>query len=189
MRRTNRTIPPLSKQDILRFWEKVRIRGVDECWPWTAARDQCGYGQFGLGSRSDGSNDSFPANRVAWTIACGPVPVGLCVLHHCDNPPCQNPRHLWLGTRADNTFDMDRKGRRGYQTGNWGDKNGAHTHPECVLRGEQCPWSKMNARQVRKIRRRYAVGGISMRSLAGEHGVSISAIHKIVHYTIWAHDG
>jgi len=52
------------------------------------------------------------AHRHAWRAAYGPIPDGLWVLHRCDNPPCVHPEHLFLGTTADNTHDMDAKGRR-----------------------------------------------------------------------------
>lgn len=51
------------------------------------------------------------AHRVAWMITNGPIPDGLCVLHRCDNPPCVNPAHLFLGTVQDNNADRDAKGR------------------------------------------------------------------------------
>jgi hypothetical protein len=57
----------------------------------------------------------WKAHRVAWTLANGPIPAGMHVLHTCDNPPCCNPGHLWLGTQADNMADMARKGRTSNQ--------------------------------------------------------------------------
>lgn len=97
--------PPTLFFDVARFLAKVGIGSLDECWEWTAARHPSGYGTFyfnGKWSR---------AHRTAWELANGPIPEGLLVLHRCDNPPCVNPRHLWLGTDADNTRDMIAKGR------------------------------------------------------------------------------
>lgn len=88
-----------------RFWLKVDVREPDSCWEWTAYRDKTGYGTFGI----DGKKERAP--RVAWALASGEIPDGLCVLHTCDNPPCCNPKHLFLGTRADNVQDAIRKGR------------------------------------------------------------------------------
>lgn len=81
--------------------------GLGACWPWTACRDVNGYGHTGVGGK-----DRL-AHRVAWEVAHGPIPEGLDVLHHCDNPPCCNAyRCLFLGTQTDNNADMVAKGRR-----------------------------------------------------------------------------
>ncbi len=90
-----------------RFWDKVAIAGPEDCWPWTASLKSSGYGQFKV--RADRPPQS--ASRVAWMLFYGEA--GLFhVLHHCDNPPCCNPRHLFLGTAADNADDMVSKGRQ-----------------------------------------------------------------------------
>lgn len=91
------------------FWEKVDRRGPDECWPWLGARNDHNYGTIKIRRRTN------MATRVAWELQVGPVPKGLWLLHHCDNPPCVNARHLFLGTNADNMRDMISKGRSASQ--------------------------------------------------------------------------
>lgn len=93
-----------------RFWAKV-CRG-DGCWEWQGYRMPKGYGQVGIGH-----SGLILAHRLAWELTHGPVPTDLFVLHHCDNPPCCNPDHLWLGTKADNNRDMAQKGRHRGTTG------------------------------------------------------------------------
>lgn len=81
------------------------IPGPIGCMEWTARTDPDGYGEI----RVDGK--LWRAHRLAWTAANGPIPTGLQVLHHCDNPPCVNVQHLFLGTNKDNHADKKRKGR------------------------------------------------------------------------------
>lgn len=91
-----------------RFLSKVQAGQPDECWPWTSVRSRRGYGIF----RMDHEREHFTisAHRAAWAIANGRVPEH-GVLHHCDNPPCCNPAHLYDGTQKDNARDAIERGR------------------------------------------------------------------------------
>lgn len=104
---------PLSE----RFWSKVNRdtclgescgchRGLGHCWLWIGAKDVKGYGY--LGNRR---KPNIKAHRLSFSMHKGPIPKGKHVLHHCDNPPCSNPDHLFPGTQADNNRDKDMKGR------------------------------------------------------------------------------
>jgi hypothetical protein len=86
------------------FWSKVEIKNPESCWVWAGTKNRR-YGQFHF------RGDTIPAHRVSWMINRGPIPRGLWALHACDNPPCVNPDHLWLGTHTDNIKDMWDKGR------------------------------------------------------------------------------
>jgi hypothetical protein len=78
----------------------------DGCWGWVGATYPGGYGMINI----NGIN--YRAHRVAWTIKFGDIPDQMCVCHHCDNPKCVRPSHLWLGTQQENQEDKLRKGRQ-----------------------------------------------------------------------------
>lgn len=91
-----------------RFWPRVR-QGVG-CWEWTGSTDRKeGYGYVHLGGHE--VRRPMKAHRLSWEIHNGPIPEGQWVLHHCDNPKCVKPAHLFLGNRTDNMRDAARKGR------------------------------------------------------------------------------
>ena len=104
---------------------------------------------------------------MAWELANGrSVPDGLFICHRCDNPPCCNPAHLFLGTQTDNDRDRDSKGRN--------------------IRGDRHPDSKLTSVAVREIRRR-AAAGERQADLAREYGVTSTTLCQVVKRQTWKH--
>lgn len=132
------------------FWAKVARTGG--CWEWQAYRDPAGYGRFNVTPRKPAL-----AHRVAWEIENGPIPDGLCVCHHCDNPPCVRPDHLFLGTARDNSDDKIAKGRAVMPPHRRGE-----AHPAVVATDEQ----------VREARESYAAGREAQHEIAARLGVA-----------------
>jgi hypothetical protein len=142
-----------------RFWGKVQ-KG-EGCWEWQGHLGRNGYGLF----LHDGLYSG--PHRFSWELHYGPIPAGMHVCHHCDNPPCVRPDHLFLGTPLDNIRDMAAKGRR------------------ATLSGEKSATAKLGAEAVRLIRVRYAAGGITQKQLATEFGMGHTAIGQIVLRQSW----
>jgi len=155
---------PLPPTPLAQYWKQVDTSaGPDACWPWTGYRDKNGYGVFSIGGQHPLATRWGYANRV------GPIPDGHGILHHCDNPPCQNDRHWFTGTQADNNADKMQKGRQR-------NVRGVHQHD-----------AKLNDARVREIRTRYAAGGVSQKTLAAEYGVSQPAIGFLLRHKTWRH--
>jgi hypothetical protein len=150
-----------------RFWSKIQHRGDDECWEWQAGRVAYGYGFFQ--HKRNGQWRREPAHRIAWELTNGPIPNGLFVCHECDNPPCCNPRHLFLGTPRQNSLDMLDKDRASMPQG--------IRHPRYTAR--------LTEDQVREIRNRWP--GTTQQALANEYGVALMTINHILHRRTWAH--
>lgn len=131
------------------------------CKEWPSGLHKMGYGQ----RQYKGKN--WLAHRAAWDEEIGPIPNGLQVLHRCDNRPCCEITHLFLGTLADNMRDMVAKGRQS--------------------RGERVPQHKLTSCDVEDIRRTYAAGGMTQKALAAHYGVDPSNISRVVNRKQWTH--
>ena len=93
------------KQQQLIFYISKTITTSIGCMEWQGHLDTCGYGSVHFLGKIKG------LHRLIWELVKGIIPEGLQILHHCDNPPCINPNHLFLGTHQDNMADMVLKGR------------------------------------------------------------------------------
>lgn len=140
---------------IERLLAKVEL--PDGCWVWTGAKAVKGYGRIRTGTREDSRTEL--AHRAMWEAVHGPILGSAAVLHHCDNPPCVRPDHLYLGTLADNARDRDVRARTK---------------------------SRLTAEQVRLARTAYADGWTNAR-LARQFGVSDATMHAVVKGRSWRH--
>lgn len=145
-----------------RFEEKY-LSGAG-CWLWTGSKNSDGYGTVRADERIS------LAHRVAWQLAFGLIPNGMCVLHRCDMPACVRPDHLWLGSHQDNMRDRDRKGRSGSEKRN----------------GERHGRAKLTEKAIVAIRQAYAMG-VSQYALARRFNVNSGTINGIVRRITWVH--
>src|SRR5262245_59597698 len=158
----------LYKDRIKAFWHFVDKRMPSECWEWQGNKDKAGYGRIKF------KDKYHKAHRLSYEINVGPVPEGLFICHHCDNPPCVNPNHLYAGTPRDNNNDTVARGRNVC-----GEKHWTRSKPERVLRGEAHGRAKLTSEQVTAIRQAYA-NGFSQSHLAVQYGVNWSTINRII---------
>jgi hypothetical protein len=152
-----------------RFWRRVdKSGGDDACWLWTGARLTKGYGVIGKAPPNKGY---LYVHRVSAKIFLPDYSDDLLVCHKCDNPPCVNPRHLFVGTVADNSLDMVMKGRS---------TKGRRLHS-----GASNGRSKLSWEIVEKIRGEYAKGNASQHEIAQKYGITQTAISRITIGKTW----
>lgn len=156
----SRAITPLKT----RFLAKVKTSGpipakrpeLGPCWVWVAFLSPLGYGQI-LGNK----RKLLLAHRAAWIIYIGDIPNSIFVLHHCDNPACVNPKHLFLGTQRDNIRDMVSKDRERF--------------------GERATNLKLRFEQVLKI----LSDTRRQRAIAADYGICQQTVCKIKQGRSW----
>lgn len=152
----------MDEQLIARFWKRVDRRGIDECWPSVLTRGPR-YGRL-----SAGSLGRLYMHRVSFEIHFGAIPDGMMVCHTCDNPPCVNPRHLFIGRMVDNMRDCIAKGRFAFPDPRPGTSNNHN---------------KLSENDVLTIRSQR--GSVSQRALARMYGVSQGTISHIMTGRNW----
>lgn len=154
----------VDEQFLERFWSKVDRRGPDECWPWLAYRQPTGYGQFTVRK-----GEFATASRVALALTVDrPLVLGEVACHSCDNPPCCNPAHLFVGTQLDNNADCRQKGRANR------------------ARGVGLPWARLDDEKVREIRSHPQRYGLYA-ELGRQYGVAANTIRAVRQGTKWRH--
>jgi len=158
---------PMTRRPIGLTWAEAfelvpKIVTASGCSEWQGHKSQYGYGI--IQSKVYGSTG---AHRVAYAIAHGPIPHDVHVCHRCDNPPCVNPDHLFLGRDKENVADMIQKLRHSY--------------------GEDSYHHRLTETEAIEILQRYAAGGIGRPQLGREYGVSASCIQGLTERRTWKH--
>ena len=137
-----------------------KVQKVNGCWECRGAMSKGGYIFFWFQNRQQ------YAHRVSWLLFRGPIPEGLCVCHHCDNPRCVRPDHLFLGTHQENILDRDLKQR--------------------TVKGENHPHTRLDSYKIIRIRELSKLGESPL-SIARQFSVSRSCIYHILHGRVWEH--
>lgn len=153
----------LSEKTAKRFWSKVSKKQEDKCWTWNGARDNLGYGNFYVTV-----GIFWTASRVSYVLFHRKtIKDGLFVCHSCDNPPCVNPKHLFLGTPKDNINDAHKKGR-------------LFDISKIRLLGDDHASNKVSNKTVLAIIRD-RIKGMSRKALCKKYNLSASMISRFIY--------
>jgi hypothetical protein len=165
----------LDSSTLARFWRKIENTDPAKCWNWLAGVSKYGYGKLRV--KVDGQWKIMASHRLSYMIHRGDIPEGVNVLHSCDNPPCVNPEHLFLGTQLDNVKDMHEKGRDNNQR-----KGPRRT---LLLHGVENYLRKLTEADVVEIRTRKGLGQTAA-SMASDYLVSKSTIERVLNGKCWS---
>jgi len=153
---------PKKAQDIkIRFMNLVS-RYDYGCWIWKGCKGKKGHGVFQQGR----AHGTILAHRFSYELHFGPIPIGLCVCHECDNASCVNPKHLFLGTLQDNNRDMYIKGRHAY--------------------GERMGTAKNTEQTVQTVRK-LVMMGVKQRHISQVFKIPESTLSQIINNKLWTH--
>lgn len=159
-----------------RFWSFVNKDGpvpahsaLGPCWVWTGCTKKgWPYGRFSV-QREDGKHYLLIASRFAYELHHGTDPGEMFVCHHCDNPQCVRPDHLFLGTALDNNHDSMRKNR------------------SRASRGESQWLAKLTDEKVREILATHIPGVTTASDFTAKYGVTRNAIQRVLNGQGWKH--
>lgn len=152
----------LKGKALLRWIARQCLETTCGCLEWQGYREKDGYGEIRYQEKM------WKAHRLIWNLTYGTIPLALHVLHHCDNPRCLNPEHLFLGTHSDNMADKTLKGR------------------QANMRGNRNPSAILNQNDIPKIRQHHSAGETYI-TIAKRFGVCPSTVGQIIRREKWAH--
>lgn len=157
-----------------KFWEKVNIKSIDDCWEWQGRLYSNGYGGLTEYDENNKRVKGHLAHRLSYQFHNGEISKDNVICHKCDNRKCVNPNHLFEGTQKENIDDMFRKGRQ-------------PNSEELSCKGSTNGSAKLTEKEVIAIRNKYKPRIYTCKMLASEYGVSDILIQKIVARKLWKH--